>query len=388
MTAGPSDPHDPNDKARRLRLLFGRFADTALGRPLDGDSALLEIDEDLGFLYDRAYRRGPSRQEATQGSGLGPSVLGTSAWLSSIDKLFPPDAKRTLEEDAAERIGFEELLKNRKALGTITPSPTLLALLIRLRSQIPRASMPEARKLVEEAVRDLSRALAIETRPALSGTTGKTGRSNLRVLANLDARRTVRENLRNYDRARAELGVERLVFRKRYEKHTKFRVIVLLDQSGSMAESVVSASILAAIFASVPSIDLRLVAFDTHVVDMTEIAKDPVEVLFSIQLGGGTLIERAVGYAASLVEEPRKTLLIVISDFREGGSVEPLACRIQDLIEAGVTTLGLVALGAGVEPSWDRSVASTLVALGMPIGVMTPQELATFVGEHIRKGSR
>lgn len=387
VSSGDDSGGSSRESARRLRLLFGRFADTALGRPLEGETTLFEIDQDLAFLYDRAYRRGPSRSEAATGSGLGPSVLGASTWLSRIEDLFPADAKRVLAEDAIERFGLAELLAKPAALAAVTPSPTLLALLLRLRSQIPRASMPEARKLVEDAVRELSRALAIETRPSLAGTSGRTGRSSLRVLSNLDAKRTVKENLRHYNRGRGELFVERIVFRKRYERHTKFRVIVLLDQSGSMAESVVSASILAAIFASVPSIDLRLVAFDTHVVDMTEIARDPVEVLFSIQLGGGTLIERAVGYAATLVHEPRRTLLVVISDFREGGSVEPLACRVKDLLDAGVTVLGLVALGEGASAGWDRRVAGTLSALGMPIGAMTPHELAAWVGEHVRRGN-
>ncbi len=374
------------EAARRLRLLFGRFADSSLGRPLEGDEVLTRIDEDLSFLYDRAFRRGPSN-EGARGAGLGPSVLAPPSWLTSVEELFPPEARVVLEEDAAARHGLAAMLEDPAALAAVTPSPAMLALLVRLRGQIPESSLPAARRLIEDVVRDLSRALARDLAPALNGASGTRGRTSLRVLANLDARRTVRENLRNYDPTRGVLGVERLVFRRRYERHTRLRLIVLLDQSGSMVDSVVQAAILAAIFASVPSIDLRLVAFDTHVVDMTEIVRDPVEVLFALQLGGGTLIERAVGYAATLVSEPRRTLVVLISDFREGGSLGALVTRAKDLLDAGVTVLGLVALGEKGSGGFDRRVTGALAALGVPVDAMTPRELAAWVGRHARGGN-
>jgi len=376
---------DAREAARRLRLVFGRFADSSLGKPLEGDEVLARIDDDLSFLYDRAYRRGRTSRE--RGAGLGPSVLGASTWLERIEEIFPKEARVVLEEDAIERLGVASFLEDRAALASVTPSPAMLALLVRLRAQIPEASLPAARKLVEEVVQDLAREIAIDVRPALTGAMSTRGRASLRVLANLDARRTVRENLKHYDQARGLVGLERIVFRRRYERHARSRVIVLVDQSGSMVDSVVQASILAAIFASLPTIDLRLVAFDTHVVDMTEIARDPVDVLFSVQLGGGTLIERAVGYASSLVSEPRRTMIVLISDFREGGSASALARRVKDLLESGVKVLGLVALGRQAAPSYDRRVTSALAAIGMPIEAMTPRELARWVGHHVRGGA-
>jgi hypothetical protein len=374
------------EAARRLRLLFGRFADSALGRPLEGDEALAQIDESLAFLYDRAYRRAWSRGGA-RGAGLGPSMLAPAAWLESVEALFPPEARAALEEDAAERLGVEALFQDPAALASVTPSPAMLSLLVRLRGRIPEASLPAARRLIEEVVKDLSQKLAREMEPALSGAAGPRGRTSLKILANLDARRTVRENLRNYDPARGMLGVERLVFRRRQERHARQRLIVLLDQSGSMVDSVARAAIMAAIFASVPTIDLRLAVFDTHVVDLTEIARDPVEVLLSLQLGGGTLIERAVGYAATLVSEPRRTLVVLISDFREGGSLDALVTRIKDLLDAGVTVLGVVALGEQGAESHDRRVTRALASVGMPIGAMTPRQLAAWVGRRAGRGS-
>ncbi|UQA59092.1 VWA domain-containing protein [Polyangium aurulentum] len=374
------------EAARRLRLLFGRFADASLGRPLDEDEALARIDEDLSFVYDdRAYRHHPGLRDE-RGAGLGPSVLRASAWLARLEEVFPEEAIAVLQRDAADRLGIAELLADPDKLSAVTPSPAMLALLLRYRSQIPEAALPAARRLVEAAVRDLEHALALDLRPALTGAIDPRGRSRLHIARNLDARRTIRDNLKNYDAERQILGIERLVFRKRLARHARWRVIVLVDQSGSMLESVVQAALVAAVFASVPAIDLRLLAFDTHVVDMTELARDPVEVLFSVQLGGGTLIERAVGYAATLVSEPRRTLIALISDFREGGPPGPLFTRVKDLVDAGVKMLGIASLGRGGAPDCDQRVAGALAALGMPIGAMTPRELAAWVGKHVRGG--
>jgi uncharacterized protein with von Willebrand factor type A (vWA) domain len=374
-----------DEAAIRLRLLFGRYAGAALGTPLAGDEVLLQADEDLALLYDRGYRQ-RSQEQARGGAGLGQSAPRAAAWLARLAEVFPPDALAVIQRDAVERLGLGELLSDPQTLAALAPSPELLALLLRYRAQIPPSALPEARRLVEAAVRELWRTLSVELLPALTGALDRSGRSRLRAARNLDAPRTVRKNLAHYDRDRGVLGIERIVFRRRLRRHARWRVIVLVDQSGSMVESVVQSALLAAIFASVPEIDLRLLAFDTHVVDMTEIARDPVEVLFSVQLGGGTLIERAVGHAAALVSEPRRTLVVLISDFREGGPPERLYARVKDLVDAGVTMLGIAALGVAGAPSWDRQVAGALSGLGMPVAAMTPREVAAWVGRHVRGG--
>ena len=375
-----------SDAAKRLRLMLGAFADGKLGNPLAGDGQAADVDRHLGYLYDRAYSQGRGMRKE-RGGGLGASALTPPDWLAHVRDLFPKECLEIVERDAIQRFGMTELLRDPQTLEQVEPSEEMLKLIVQFRSQIPEEARGQARRIVEAVVRDLHRKLALKVRPALTGALDRSRRSRFKVAQNLDAWRTLRANLKNYDRETGTLGVEKLVFHARKRRHASWRVILLVDQSGSMLDSVVYSAIMGAIFASVPEIDFRLIAFDTQVVDMTEIASDPVEVLFSVQLGGGTLIEKAVGYAATLVKSPRETIVVVLSDFYEGGPPERLYARVKDLVDAGVKVLGLAALGSDASPEYDRKVAKALVALGMPVAAMTPLHLAEWIAQHVRGGA-
>lgn len=380
-----SDASDANDAARRLRLVLGAFADQPLGAPLSGDPQMAEMDRHLGYLYDRAYGEGRGMRKE-RGGGLGQTTMAMPDWLAHVRDLFPKECLEVVERDAVERFGLTGLLRDPETLEKVEPSEGMLKLIVQFRSQIPEEARGQARRIVEAVVGDLHRRLAVQVRPALTGALDRSRRSRFKVAQNLDAWRTVRENLKNYDPATQVLGVEKLIFHARRRRRAAWRVILLCDQSGSMLDSVIYSAIMGAIFASVPEIDFRLVAFDTQVVDLTEIARDPVEVLFSVQLGGGTLIERAVGYAAGLVANPRNTIVVVLSDFYEGAPPERLYARVKDLVDAGVKVLGLAALGSDAQPEYDKQIAQRLVALGMPVGAMTPLHLAEWVASHVRGG--
>jgi len=378
------------DTVKRLRLMLGRFADPALGTPLAGDAGLEDMDRHLGYLYDRAYGRGRGmRSGGPRSAGLGESTLETPDWIAHLKDLFPKESLEVVERDALQRFGLTELLSDPATLDAVEPSEQMLKLIVQFRSQIPPEAREKARRIVEAVVKDLHRKLQLSVRPALTGALDRQSRSRLKIAANLDAWETLRKNLKN---VRADssggftLGIDQLVFHARKRRHATWRVILLVDQSGSMLDSVVHAALMGAIFASVPEIDFRLVAFDTQVVDLTEIAHDAVEVLFSVQLGGGTAIERAVGYAQTQVNNPRKTIVLVLSDFYEGASPERLCARVKDLVDSGVKVLGLAALGANGEPEYDRQMAQRLVALGMPIAAMTPLRLAEWIAQHVRGG--
>jgi VWA domain containing CoxE-like protein len=373
------------DAAKRLRLILGAFADPALAAPLSADPALADMDRHLGYLYDRAYQGRGMRPERS--AGLGQTAPSAPDWLAHVRDLFPRECLEVVERDALQRFGMTELLRDPRTLEAVEPSERMLKLIVQFRSQISPEARPHARRLVAAVVGELHRKLAVAVRPALTGALDRSRPSRLRVAQNLDAWRTVRENLEHFDPATGTLGIDRLVFHARKRRRATWRVILLVDQSGSMLDSVVESAILGAIFASVPEIDFRLVVFDTQVVDLTDLAKDPVEVLFSVQLGGGTLIERAVGYAQKLVEAPRSSIVVVLSDFYEGGPPQRLYARVKDLVEAGVKVLGLAALGSDGEPEYDRQVAKTLVALGMPVAAMTPLHLAEWVAGHVRGGA-
>lgn len=387
-----SDADDPGDTggageaAKRLRLVLGAFADAPLGQPLSGDAQLTDVDRHLGYLYDRAYSQGRGMRKE-RGAGIDPSALTTPDWLAHVRDLFPRECLEIVERDAVERFGLTSLLRDPEALERAEPSEQMLKLIVQFRSQIPEEARGQARRIVEAVVRDLHRRLAVKVRPALTGALDRGRRSRFKVAQNLDAWRTVRENLKNYDPVSGTLGVEKLLFHARRRRRASWRVILLVDQSGSMIDSVIYSAIMGAIFAAVPEIDFRLIAFDTQVVDLSEIAHDPVEVLFSVQLGGGTLIERAVGHAAGLVANPRETLVVVLSDFYEGGPPERLYARVKDLVDAGVKVLGLAALGSEAQPEYDKQIAQQLVALGMPVAAMTPEHLAEWVSAHVRGGA-
>ncbi len=374
------------DVASRLRLVLGAFADKALQSPLAGNAELANMDRHLGYLYDRAYREGRGMRKERSG-GLGASALTTPDWLAHVRDLFPKECLEVVERDAVARFGLTEVLSDPAALEAVEPSEEMLKLIVQFRSQIPEEARGEARRIVAAVVKDLYEKLASSVRPALTGAIDRQQKSRLKIAANLDAWSTVRANLKNYDTDDGTLGIDKLVFHARKRRHAAWRVILLVDQSGSMLDSVVYSAIMGAIFASVPEIDFRLVAFDTQVVDMTEIAHDPVEVLFSVQLGGGTLIEKAVGYAAKLVSNPRNTIVVVLSDFYEGGPPQDLYARVKDLVDSGVKVLGLAALGSDGAPEYDRQVAKTLVNLGMPVAAMTPKRLAEWISTHVRGGT-
>lgn len=381
------DSHDEGaDVARRLRLMLGAFADPPLMNPLSGAGTLEDMDRHLGYLYDRAYGSGRGMRKE-RGAGLGASSLTTPDWLAHVRDLFPKECLEVVERDAVERFGLTELITDPETLASIEPSEEVLKLLVQFRSQIPDEARSEARRIIDAVVKDLYRKLATTTRSALTGALDRSRKSRLKIASNLDPAATLKANLKNYDPETGVLGVDKLVFHARKRRHADHRVILLLDQSGSMLDSVVYAAVMGGIFASVPEIDFRLLAFDTQVVDLSEIARDPVEVLFSVQLGGGTLIQRAVAHAATLVREPRRTIVVVLSDFYEGGRPEGLYAQVKELVDSGVKVLGLAALGQSGEPDFDRQVAKQLVALGMPVAAMTPLKLAEWISGHVRGGA-
>jgi len=375
-----------NDAARRLRLMLGAFADPPLQNPLNGQQNLEDMDQHLGYLYDRAYSKGRGMRKE-RGAGLGASSLTTPDWLAHVRDLFPKECLEVVERDAIQRFDMTELITDPDTLATIEPSEEVLKLLVQFRSQIPDEARGEARRIIDAVVKDLHRKLATTMRSALTGALDRSRKSRLKIAANLDPLATLKANLKNYDPETKVLGVEKLVFHARKRRHADWNVIMLLDQSGSMLDSVVYAAVMGGIFASLPEINFQLLAFDTQVVDMSALAHDPVEVLFSVQLGGGTLIQNAVAHAQKLVREPRRTLVVVLSDFYEGGPPEGLYARVKELVESGVKVLGLAALGSDGDPDYDRQVAKQLVALGMPVAAMTPTKLAEWIAGHVRGGA-
>ncbi len=368
----------------RWRLVLGEGTEDVLGCTAEGEWA--KRDRALGFLYDREYDprrnvRGGSQQRQ---AGLGGSQLTVPEWINQVHELFPRRTIERIEKDALERYKMEEMVTNPELLRRAEPSVTLLKAVLHTKHLMNKEVLALARQLVRRVVQQLMEKLARPVRTPFFGSLDRSRRSFLKVAKNFDARTTIRRNLAHYDRERKRLFIETPYFNSRIRRQAdRWQIVILVDESGSMADSVIHAAVTASIFFGIRAIRTHLVLFDTEVVDVTEHCADPVETIMKVQLGGGTDIGHAVAYAADLVDNPRRTIIVCISDFYEGGPVQRLLSLVKQLVDSGVTFLGLAALDERAEPVYDHDLAQQMVNLGAHVGAMTPGELAEWVAKKV-----
>jgi hypothetical protein len=371
----------------RWRLVMGKGAEDVLGGIPDEWE---ERDEALSFLYDREY--GPGRDVRGGGGGgggkgtgsLDESQLTVPDWINRVHELFPQSVVERVERDALERYGLEEMVTNPDLLRRAQPSPTLLKAVLRTKHLMNQEVLTLARDLVRRVVSELMEKLASEIQTPFGGALDRRRRSHLPIAKNFDALTTIRRNLRYYDPESGKIGVQTPYFYSRVRRHAeKWQIIILVDQSGSMLDSVIHSAVTASIFWGIKTLKTHLCLFDTSVVDVTADCTDPVETLMKVQLGGGTDIGSALVYAATLVENPRRTIVVLITDFYEGAPQGRLLGATKKLLESGVTLLGLAALDAQAEPNYDRELAQKMVNLGAHVAAMTPGELAAWVAQKV-----
>lgn len=393
------DPKHPDPKHGvlpplvRWRLVLGASAD-ALGA-LGANAAAM--DAALEWLYGRdgelgerdikgGGRGGGTGKGGERDASLDPSALSVPDWINEVHRLFPKETIERLEQDAVERYQIDEVVTNAEVLERVQPSEALLGAVLRTKHLMNPAVLAAARKLVQRVVEELMKKLAREVKEAFGGTLDRRRRSMVKSARNFDFRRTLRENLRRWDPKRRQLVLEKAFFFARTKKHVDaWQVILLVDQSGSMVSSVIHSAITAACLWGLPGIKTHLVAFDTAVVDLTADVTDPVELLMKVQLGGGTDIQRAVQYAADIIEAPRRAIVVLISDFFEGGGEGMLVARVRALVGQGTLVLGLAALDENADPAFDRAMAQRLVDVGAHVGAMTPGELAQWIAERVKR---
>ena len=369
----------------RWRLAIGRGAEATSERfGLQGLAAeseglgipggsLGDVDDVLGFVYDDGKSAAATR----------PYLPG---WLGRLRDLFPSAAVALVQKDAIERKGLTRLLFEPETLPYLERNIELVTTLVSAKGLVPERAKDIAREIVRDVVAGLRSKLETETRTALLGAVRRGSQSPLRVARNLDWKKTIERNLKTWDQQAQRLVAERLYFWSSQRRRHEWDVVLVVDQSGSMAESLVYAAVMAAIFASLDVLRTRLLFFDTDIVDMTPVLTDPVEVLFSAQLGGGTDINRAVAYASEhFVDRPEKTLFLAVTDLFEGGDREQLVARMRALVDSRVKTLVLLALSDKGRPSFDHELAAELEAVGVHCFGATPQLLVS-VMERIMKG--
>jgi Mg-chelatase subunit ChlD len=219
---------------------------------------------------------------------------------------------------------------------------------------------------------DLEERLTDRTRSAVHGALARANRSRRPRPGDIDWLRTVHANLRHFQPEYGTVIPERLIGFGRRQRSLAKEVVIAVDQSGSMADSVVYASLFGAVLAQLPALQTRLIAFDTAVTDLTPLLHDPVDVLFGVQLGGGTDIAEALTYCRQVITRPTDTVLVLISDLFEGGSADLMRARVAQLVRSGVTVLCLLALSDEGAPVHDREAAADLAQLGAAVMACTP----------------
>jgi Mg-chelatase subunit ChlD len=370
---------------RRWRLVLGRYAERSL--PADGlTGAERRADRALDYLYAREMeKRGLRRDKQGRGrtGSLDPSRLTPLGWLGELRDLFPQSVCETVQAHAIDTLGMRELLADPAVLDALEPNKDLLKSLIAYKGLADPAMREKIREVTRKIVEDIVRRLRPRVEAALSGRPNRFRRSQLKSMQNFDWRATIRDNLRNWDAERGVIVADRLRFHGRSRRRLPWTIILCVDQSGSMLASTIYAAVMASILTALPAVDVKLIVFDTAVVDLSSEAHDPIEVLMSVQLGGGTNIAAAMEYCETLVTQPTRTVFVLISDFEEGGSVPRMLAAAQRLASARVTLLGLGALSDDAAPAYDRRMAERLAERGMQIAALTPDRFAEWIGSVI-----
>jgi Mg-chelatase subunit ChlD len=366
--------------APRWRLVLGRYAEAAMPQEADLDERTRRLDAALEFLYGREYRgRGLRDDGPKQAGSLDATQVEVLRWLHEVRELFPRDTCEILEKHALDRYGMTELVTDPQTLERLQPNQQLLRTILSLRGSLHADVLHVARRIVRQVTDEIRRQLEPQVRAILAGRLHRFRHAPFASLANFDVAGTVRTNLRHWDANRRRLAIERLRFFDRNQRRLPWDVILCVDQSGSMVDSVIHSAVMAGILAGLPSLRVKLVVFDTSIVDLSDHLDDPVETLLRVQLGGGTDIGQALRYCSQLVDNPHRTVLVLVSDFCEGAQPSELVRATRKLAEARVRLLGLASLDDQAAPAYDRTMAEQLAACGMEIAALTPARLAQWL---------
>lgn len=374
------------EQIKRWRLILGASTQDALGQM--GDCRLsgeqLGMDEALAAIYDESSDG--QDKSAKRSAGLGPSAPNLAKWLGDIRSYFKEDVVTVIQNDAIERKGLTQLLFEPEMLKNVEPNPQLVGTLMSLKGRIPERTKETARMVVRAVVERIKQMLEQKLRQAVMGALNRNEHTPIPHAPSIDWKWTIGRNLKNYQPSLGTIVPEKVWFYSRSQRANNWTVVVCMDQSGSMAESVVYGSVTGSIFASLPALNTRVVAFDTEVIDLTEqCGDDPVDMIFGVQLGGGTDINKAVAYCEPHLTDPAQSLFILITDLFEGGNEAQLVRRLQAMVESGVRVICLLALSDSGVPYFDDRLAKKLAKLGIPCFGCTPNKLPELIEGALKK---
>ncbi len=369
-----------DERGRRWRLALGGDDNELSGRDQRLSAALSALYNPEDGAPDGAGSR-------KKRGGLGSSAPNVARWLGDIREFFPSAVVQVVQKDAFDRLGLRQMLMEPEFLAVMEADVDLVADLVSMRGIMPEKTKETARQVIAKVVAELMERLERRTAEALRGAVDKSKRTFRPRYADIDWPRTIRANLHNYQQDHNTIVPEKLIgFMRRQRRIVDLDEVVLcVDQSGSMASSVVYASIFAAVMASLPVVTTKLVCFDTAILDLTDDLADPVDVLFGVQLGGGTDINQAVAYCEDRIERPSKSHLVLITDLYEGGNAEELVARIARLTASGVNVIVLLALTDTGNPSYDTRLAARIASLGVPVFAATPDQFPDLMACALRR---
>ena len=366
---------DTNDRLRRWRLILGSEAQKRMEGVGDGPDLSQEdlmMDTALDAIYNRDMKFGFGG-----GAGKGASSPQISRWLGDVRTLFDKDIVKIIQSDAMERCGLKQLIFEPELLENIEPDMHMASMILTLKDQIPKQSKENAREFIRKIVEQINALLETDLKRAVTASINRKLHSPIPSASALDFQTTIRKGIKDYNTKLKKIIPQKYYFfeRSATTAANKYTVILDIDQSGSMGESVIYSSIMSCILASMSAIKTKVVAFDTNIVDLSEKCEDPIDLLFGFTLGGGTDIEKSIKYCTKYIENPKKTIFFLISDLEEGGNRAGLLRRLTQMKEDGVIVICLLAISDSGKPYYDANMAQRIANNGIPCFAAAPQML-------------
>ena len=368
------------ENLNRWRLILGKNSENQIEFTGEYSESISyqDMEETLDYLYSQEYG-----EELLRKGGTGKSQLNAAKWIEKARNLFPKKTVEVLEKQALEHFNLTELLTDKKVLEKMEPNTDLLKTILQFKHLMKSDVIAEAKKIIKKVVDEITEKLQTDIRKSLLGKLNRNMPSNVKSMKNLDIKKTIARNLKNYDAENSRLVLKNVYFSSRVKRFNKWNIIIAVDESGSMLDSVIYSAVMAGIFAKLPMIETKLIIFDTSVVDLSGYIDDPVEVLMGMQLGGGTDINRALTYCESLCENPHNTIFVTVTDLYEGGSTQNLLRTCADIISSGSKMIFLTALDRDANPAYDKNLGQKLADMGAFVGAMTPEQLGDYIGKMI-----
>lgn len=375
-----------NKNLNRWRLILGSFAEDNL----EIDGKYLEVDETLNFLYDREYSKNNgyhlnylNSNDSKKRFGKEKSALTVPKWISKVKKLFPKATVEIMQKQALEKYKLTEILTDENILKEIEPNIELLKNILAFKDTMSENVKKLAYDIVKKIVEEIKKKMEIEIKKTFYGKKLPNSTTQNKIFKNLDIKKTIRHNLKNYNYKDKKFFADKLYFNQNIKRYNPWNIIILIDESGSMLNSVIYSSIMSSIFANLPYMSIKLVIFDISVVDLSEYIKEPIDILFKVQLGGGTDIVQALEYAKKIITYPYKTIVILISDLFDSNDYKFMYKSANDIIESGSKLLVLTALDYNSNISYDKEAARYFSKIGAKVGALTPNKLSKWINEII-----